>query len=218
MSISLTDAQRDELKNLVARVEKTAGVEIVPFIVSSSDSYEVVHWRAAAIGALAFLLFAFACFFLYDGWALGWLYTGFGLAIGVVVAAASLALAPLFSKPLFRILAGKTLLRRRTRARAERSFHAESVSATEGRTGILVFISLMERRIEIIPDLAIARAVQSSDWDVVIGQIRETVRSKGPHEGMKAGIAACGQVIEESGFVGSGQSGNELRDDVRFGD
>lgn len=56
--------------------------------------------------------------------------------------------------------------------------HIAPSHATEGRTGVLIFVSLVERYCEIVADLAIASKVDNAHWQSVVGEMLPLLRRK----------------------------------------
>ena len=46
------------------------------------------------------------------------------------------------------------------------------VSQTRGRTGIIILVSQLERRVEVVADSGIHRAVDAEDWDKLLNEIQ----------------------------------------------
>ena len=67
-----------------------------------------------------------------------------------------------------RLLAGRTLLRKRVSQRAAEAFIAEEVFDTRERTGILLFVSLFERHVLVVGDSGINTHVKQEEWDDVV--------------------------------------------------
>ncbi|WP_339489822.1 TPM domain-containing protein [Pseudomonas sp. EL_65y_Pfl2_R95] len=66
------------------------------------------------------------------------------------------------------VLAGMT-----SRARAEQVFAEQGVWDTEHNSGILIYLLLAEKRVEIVADRGIARHVDQAQWDAVCSRMCE---------------------------------------------
>ena len=218
MNDLMTPADLERIKEAVTEAEQRTSGEIVPYIVERSDPYDVTLWRGAAIAAMLAIGLAGATYVLYDGWGLGWLYTGQGIAVLVLIAGSLGALAGGFIHPLKRMLAGSTLLARTVHHRAMRAFVEEEVFNTRDRTGILLFISLLEHRIEVLGDEGINRRVTADDWTEVVIQIRDGIKKKKIAEGLIQAIDTCGRLLERHGVEIQPDDQDELSNELRFSD
>ena len=212
-----TDAEREQIRQAVAEAETRTAGEIVPFVVRRSGEYEVATWRAASGGALAAVTLALAVAWGYDGWGWGWLYSSWALALVMVgggVAGALASLAP----PVRRALAGAARLDERVHRRAALAFLEEEVFDTRDRTGILLFVSLFEHRIEVVGDAGINAKVEQAEWDEVVGLIRDGVRGQTLAAGLVRAVERCGDLLHRRGVAVRPDDADELSDDVRVRD
>ena len=70
---------------------------------------------------------------------------------------------------------GSGLIEETVHRRAAQASH-EEVFATRDRTGILLFVSLFEHRIEVVGDKGINDKVQQEEWGEVVDLLRAGVR------------------------------------------
>lgn len=194
--------------------ERTAG-EIVPVVVPRSASYEVATWRGAAVATLVSLLAVLLVLQFYDGWGLGWLYTTWGVILTALGAAIVGGLSTAYVAPLQRLLAGADLLDETVHRRALQSFVEEEVFDTRDRTGILLFVSLHEHRIEVLGDTGINEHVRPDDWAEVVRRIREGIQTDDLTDGLVEAIEMCGRLLERRGVNVRPDDENELSDTVR---
>jgi putative membrane protein len=213
---TLSGNDLERIRAAVVAAEAGTSGEIVPCVVDTSDSYEVVKWRASAAAVASFLTVTLLVYLFYRGWALGWLYSGLGLSVGVVLSALIGVSLVSFSRLAFRFIAGSALLASRVRANAERMFIREGVFRTEKRTGILILVSIQERRIEIVADVGITDAIDAGSWNSVIEPVSKELRQNDLAEALIVGATACGELLRTNGFVAAKDDSNELPDDLRF--
>ena len=211
----LATLDEDRIREAVAEAEARTAGEIVPYVVPQSDEYDVAVWRGAAAAAVIALGLVMLVVRFYDGWGLGWLYTSWGV-ISVALASGTLgALAASFINPLRRRLAGDDLLDRTVHHRAMRAFVEEEVFNTRDRTGILLFVSLLEHRIEVLGDTGINARVEPEDWADVVARIRKGIKRDSLTDGLVDAIGMCGAMLEEQGVAIRPDDENELSDSVR---
>ncbi len=204
------------IKQAVSEAEGHTSGEIVPYVVPRSDRYEVAVWRGAVLMTVLAIAGLGLLFRFYEGWGWAWLFTGWGTALVALVAGVLGAALTVVLPPLKRRLAGEDLLARTVHDRALRAFVEEEVFNTRDRTGILVFISLFERRIEVVGDEGINRLVTPDDWAEVVLRIRQGIREGRPAEGLIEAIGMCGRLLEKKGVDIRPDDTNELPDRLRF--
>lgn len=213
-----TDAEREQIRNAVEEAERRTAGEIVPYVVGRSGQYEIAAWRGGAFGALIAAVIGLAVAWSYDGWGLGWLYSAWGMVIVMTVGGVLGALVAWFVVPLRRLLGGPSRMAERVHRRAQAAFLEEGVFATRDRTGILLFVSLLEHRIVVLGDEGINRAVRQEEWDEVVARIRRGVQSGRLAEGLVDAIGMCGELLHRRGVGIRPDDTDELPGDVRVHD
>ncbi|GMQ80698.1 MAG: hypothetical protein BMS9Abin05_0126 [Rhodothermia bacterium] len=200
----------------VKEAEKLTSGEIVPFIVKQSSSYPVASWRGGAIFGLGGLMTVLILGQLYAGWSLGWLFTVGGTGSAALVLGALGVLLVRSVPAVERFFAGSSSMTHAVRDRSMRAFVEEEVFDTRERTGILIFISLFERRVEVVGDSGINARVESDDWVRVVEDILTGIRDGTMVEGLVSAVNRCGSLLEEKGVEIREDDTNELSDSVRF--
>jgi putative membrane protein len=205
----------DRIQDAVGRAEERTAGEVVPVVVPRSDDYEEAVWRGAGAAILLTLLVVLLTLRFYEGWGLGWLFAPWGVALSVLVAGTVGALLARYVYPLQRLLAGSERLDDTVHRRALQAFVEEEVFDTRDRTGILLFVSLREHRIEVLGDTGINRQVEPDDWAEVVARIRRGIQNDNLTEGLVEAIETCGRLLEEKGVDIRPDDENELTDTVR---
>ncbi|PSQ68872.1 MAG: hypothetical protein BRD26_07380 [Bacteroidetes bacterium QH_1_64_81] len=205
----------DRIQDAVGRAEERTAGEVVPVVVPRSDDYEEAVWRGAGAAILLTLLVVLLTLRFYEGWGLGWLFAPWGVALSVLVAGTVGALLARYVYSLQRLLAGSERLDDTVHRRALQAFVEEEVFDTRDRTGILLFVSLREHRIEVLGDTGINRQVEPDDWAEVVARIRRGIQNDNLTEGLVEAIETCGRLLEEKGVDIRPDDENELTDTVR---
>lgn len=211
-------AERDAIREAVAAAEKRTAGEIVPYVVGRSGTYEVAVWRAASGGALLAGAGALAVAWAYDGWSLTWLYSAWAMALVMTLGGALGAALAVFVPPVRRALAGAARLDERVHRRAAQAFVDEEVFDTRDRTGILLFVSLFEHRIEVVGDAGINAKVEPAEWAEVVDLIRTGIRRDNLAAGLVAAVEKCGDLLHRRGIEVRPDDTDELDDGVRVHD
>ena len=197
-----------EIEAAVSRAEDRAPGEIVPYIVGRSDRYPEALWKGAALGAaLGAVLWAGLDF---GEWAIDpvapVLYTAAGALVGFALAHLS---------GLRRWLAGKSSLDRRVEQRARAAFLEREVFATSGRSGMLLFVSIFERRALVIADAGVPVRPDGETWGDVGREISEGIAAGRPGKAIAGAIERLGTILarREAGDIAKGVKGvDELPD------
>jgi len=220
MVMRFTDEDRASVSAAIAAAEASSNGEIVAVATPLSDSYHDValHWALVPL----FAVLAWAAIrpsalvwwynFLFGGWnpepTLGQLFT---LLMFFAALKFTVALLILKWMPLRLALTPAATKHRRVRRRAVTVFRAAAERRTAGRTGILIYLSMGERRAEIVADEAILKVTDDSTWGDTMAALVEQVREGRPGDGICAAIERVGAVLTEH-FPRSADDANEIPD------
>jgi putative membrane protein len=190
-------AEREALRLAVADLERRTTAEIVPFVVARSDRYANADWKGAALGALSAGLVAAA---LHRGLGLWGLDPVLWIALPPAVGAALGWLAARLPI-LARALVGKERIDEQVRRRAESAFLAENLAATASREGLLLFVSLFERRVLVLPDVGLRERIPPAAWEGVAAGIAGRLKCQGPAAALAAGVGDVEEVLRAAGLT-----------------
>jgi putative membrane protein len=209
----ISEADRLRISEAVAEAEGKTSGEIVPYVVDRSDAYEVAEWRAGALfGVVAMGIFA-----AFRQFTEVWLPFTVGDAFLVTLLAGAGGALLTHSVPLLqRFFAGGALLDLRAGQRASQAFVSEEVFRTRDRTGILLFVSLLEHRVVVLGDAGINARVRQDDWDRVVAILTHAVRRRLLADGFVDAIRECGRLLRIQGVARRPDDTDELADDLRM--
>ncbi len=101
------------------------------------------------------------------------------------------------------------------RDRAIALFGKLRVWDTEANNGVLIYLLLADRAIEIVADRGLARHVSPEHWQHVVAAMGEAFRAGRHEQGLMAAIAAVDAVLAQHFPLAAGQANpNELPDRV----
>lgn len=218
--VNFDDATRARIAAAVTAAEATTDAEIVPVVARESDRYHDValHWivlgmlLALAIVAAAPEPFVAALERIRGGWdqglPIGWLVSGLICLIALVFLILRLVTTPLSVR--MALTPGGTKARR-VRRRAVLLFRTGIEMRTASRTGVLLYLSLAERRAEIVTDAAVLAKVPPEAWGHAMHALIDALRDDRAGDGMVAAIGQVGAVLAEH-FPHTGDDPNELPD------
>jgi len=196
---------------------KTSG-EIATAFIKESYDYAIYELIFAVI--CGFLYFVVMMFFVYEVETfikqMFWdysnnyllLFYGFStfLVISIFYFIANISM-------IDRLIVPKKVMKQKVKERAVRHFMESGVYNTRDRTGILIFISFLERRIELIADKGINEKIPQEKWNSIVENIIQGIKSDKVIEKLKESILECGELLEKH-FPIKPDDTNELSDDV----
>ncbi|MGH8205058.1 MAG: TPM domain-containing protein [Steroidobacteraceae bacterium] len=97
------------------------------------------------------------------------------------------------------------------RQRAVVVFGQLGVWDTAGNNGVLIYVLMADRNVEIVADRAIAERVSQAEWDAICREMREHFAAGRFAEGSQAGIAGVGRLLA-CNFPGQGGDRDEQPD------
>ena len=150
MKRTLSEQDRNRLDALVADVEKRTNSQIVLAVIQRSDIYAELPWKAFALGASFIGLLGFILDLLFYGWdsVVTLPIAMLGILSGGAFFALLTVLIPGFAKQFLPAIRAEVEVKQY----AQSLFLSRELFATSKRTGILVLISLFERKVVILPD------------------------------------------------------------------
>ena len=206
----------------VARAEQESDGEIVTIVASRSDAY---HDVALHYAVLAMLIVPAKLALLPKAW-IDWatgLVFGWNAELGrgalMLVLFVLLTLAFLVVRllltymPLRLALTPGRTKTRRVHRRAVEMFRTCCEIRTRGRTGILIYLSVGERRAEILADKAIADQVEPEVWGEAMAMLVDEVKAGRPGQGLAKAVEQVGAVLVRI-LPPRGDNPNELPDRV----
>ncbi len=207
-----SEADREAIRAAVREAESRTSGEIVPYVVDRSDEYASAAWKGAALGALLAPLVAFAIYRSTSIWGIPLAYW---IALPALLGGAVAYLVAAFLPPVRRWLTGEHVLEARVRGRAAAAFLEQEVFRTGNRTGILLFVSLFERRVVLLADSGIHQKVEEGQWESITRRLAGEIRRGRPGPALAEAIRACGEVLAQHHVEIQAGDRNELSDELR---
>jgi len=165
----LSDHDRSELDRRIAETEKRTNCQIVLSIIGRCDVYEELPWKAFALGASLAGLAAIVINTVVPLW-----YTRSATLVAILATLAGgalLALLTVLFPGFAKYFLTSSQAEEEIRQYAQALFLERELFATRGRTGILVLVSLFERRVVILPDTGLAHQLPEKTLHDIIGSM-----------------------------------------------
>jgi putative membrane protein len=199
-----------KLNTVVKEAERRTRGEIVPMVVSASGRYrEAAHLMGliAALLCLAVLLTSGL-----------WQWHGAPYRSGIMLVAVMLGYLAgrwLGSLPaIIRMVVPEERLSQNVRRRAELAFYEHGLNKTREGTGILILVSLLERRVQVLADKGINEKVPPGMWDRLVEELIQHIKAGRALEGLSRAIRQCGDLLARYFPAAEQDNPDELRDDL----
>ena len=220
MIVKLTEEDHAKVSAAIAAAEAHSDGEIIAAVTETSDSYHDValHWAVLVlIAVLAWAAIWPSCLEWWLDLFLGSWRTEttprelLTFLMILAVLKFTVVLLILRYRPLRLMLTPSATKERRVRRRAISIFKAGTEWRTVGRTGVLIYLSLAERRAEIVADEAITKVTTPETWGEAMAALLVEVKAGRPGDGIVAAIERVGVVLAEH-FPRSETDTNEIPD------
>ena len=217
--LRLSEADHARVSTAIAEAEAKSDGEIIAIAADQSDSYHDVGLHYAVLVLFLVLAFFAAWPHQLELWwtrIMGWtaepsqrelLTLLFGLALFKFL----VVLFLMKWMPLRLLLTPGSTKTRRVRRRAVMLFKTGGERRTIGRTGILIYLSMGERRAEIIGDEAITAVTSPETWGEAMAALITDVKEGRPGDGIVAAVERIGDVLAQH-FPKTSTDTNEIPD------
>ena len=186
--MNFTKEDQIKVEEAIKTIELTTSGEIVPAIFGQSDFYPASHFRLSLfIGLLVPSIFLFFTNLIQDPLDILWLQIP-GIVLGYY-----LAYIPIFK----RYLSTKAEKLEEVHQRALQAFFENDLHTTEDRTGILIMISVLEHRVEILADQGINDKVPQDTWNKILEPLVHSLKQDRLGEGLVHTIVECGKILSK---------------------
>jgi len=186
MRLHFDQGDMERIAEAIRRTETATSGEVFCVLARASGSY-----RAYPL-VIAFLLALLV--------PLPLIYLTFTSAIAIYSAqlGAALVLALVFNHRAFRFgIVPKRVKHDRAHAEAQNQFAAHGLHQTQSRTGVLIFVSLAERYVEVVADTGISEKVTDEVWDEAVKALLDAIKRDELGNGFIEAIGICGKVLAE---------------------
>lgn len=163
----LTEESKAALAAAVRAIESCSSAELVVAVRPRSGSHlhaDLIWGFGAALATLAVLLYS------------RWEFVLIWFLIDPLVLGALAALAASRSPLLRRALTPRRNRRLRVETSARSIFVERRIHTTSGRTGILLYVSVLEREAAVVVDAGVEALAATEAWGKAIGEIESAVR------------------------------------------
>ena len=212
---------KDDMKKISSAVKKaeskTSG-EIATALIKESYNYAIYELMFAVV--IGFFYFVIMMFFVgnveqflqgkFWDYSVNYLIMFYGFSTFIIIA--------LFYfignlSCIDRIIVPKKIRNQKVAERATRYFMESGVYNTKDRTGILIFISIMERRVELLADSGINAKIPKDKWQNIVNNIIKGIKQKEIAAHLSESIIECGDLLTQHFPIQSDDT-NELANNI----
>jgi putative membrane protein len=201
---NLNEQERRHLEQRVADTEKRIGVQVVLAVIEKSDSYVELPWKAFALGAAAAGLATVLPGLLWPSWSP--LFTTL-LAVTTTLLGGSVCALLCVALPGFaRLFLDAHRAEVETRQYAESLFLSREVFATRGRTGVLLLVSLFEKRVVVLPDTGLRRSLNADALQGIISRMTAPLAAGHVGRALEAGLEGLEDILGAGATFATGEN------------
>lgn len=183
----LSEIDQQKIREATESKERQTAAELVTVIADSSDNYRYIPVLWAAIVSMLTPGLLYSSGFLSE---FSKLY-----AVQVLLFA---ALSIAFRHPLIKYkLTPKVVLHHRAARMAKQQFYEQKLHHTEMRLGVLFFVSMAERYVEILADTGLNEKVSDQQWQEIVAVFSEQVARDQVTEGFVEAISKTGELLAD---------------------
>jgi putative membrane protein len=186
-SVTFTDkAAKAEVAAAIRAVESATSAEVVVAVRARSGHYRHTDYLVGfALSFVALLVFLFDSHEFEIDW----------MPVDTLVAFALGTLLSAGVPPLRRLLTSRKLMRANVLTAARACFVELKISRTSGRTGILVFVSKFERRVEVVADIGVDPVVLGPAFADAVNALDRALKSSSSFPKFLEALRSLGPVL-----------------------
>ncbi len=201
----LGDDGAERIETAIAEAESHTSGEIVPILVRRSSTVGHVSLVGFTLLLLGMFLIDLPAI-LADLGGPYWIWLG-----ACWLLAGGLALGLQRLDIVQRLLTPRLDQMQQVNLRAQIEFYELGISQTRDRTGILLFVSLMEHRAVVLADHSIAEKLDADVWQELVDLMIRGVKRGDLAAGMTEAVQRCGELLSVHFPIAENDT-NELRD------
>ena len=204
-SAKFDHAAGEALGKTVREIETLTAAEIVIVVRGRSGSYRHADYLCGAI--LAFIGLVFVLFSPFE-------FHTYWVPVDVAILFVAGAFVSSRSDVVRRVLTSKKFKANAVRKDAAAMFYEAGIANTRAENGMIVYLSLLERRLEIIADRGILKTIPPLKWNHSVFELKQVGATPTPDKLISA-LRELGALLAEH-MPATGENPNELADGPRI--
>ena len=195
---------RRRITAVVREIERQTSAEIVVSVAPASARYLEPTMTAGVVAAIGMLLLVV----LHPK-----PVRDEAIVLDVVLAFVVAAVSTDKIDPLRRRMLTHARVVSETARAAKSEFVDRGIARTKGRTGILVYVSSFERRVEVVSDIGVERSVDTGAWRAALRTLEASISAGADIDRFVSALRGVGTVLAR-GLPREKDDENELPDEV----
>lgn len=198
-------AATDALAQAVREIENASDAEIVIVVRGRSGCYRHADYLCGALLAFGGLLFVlFSRFDFHSSWVP--LDVALLFILGSYISSRN--------DGIRRLLTTRSSRAKAARLGAAATFYEAGIANTHAENGLLIYLSLLEKQLEVFADRGVLKAVPAREWNHCVFELKQVANDPEPSMFVKA-VRDLGSVLAEH-LPATGENPNELADAPRI--
>ncbi|MDC1174264.1 TPM domain-containing protein [Bacteriovoracaceae bacterium] len=198
--VKYTDIDKKRIEEAISLVEARTDAEVIPIIFRKSDNYPGAHLRCAILFGMLIPAIIYMIPIDFDRPELYVYGQITGLLLGYVLT---------FNDRMKRLFCTFGEMKEEVYQRCTQAFLENGLHTTKDNTGILIAISLLEHKVEIMADYGINQKVNKNTWKEICQGLTKKIKSGDINGGIVEAINECGKHLIEH-FPKTEDNQNEL--------
>lgn len=207
----LTEQEQSQINELVAEVEAKSGAQVLVAIIGKADVYAEIPWKAFAFAASAAAMLVILDEWLRPDWA--GVHSALLDAVVILGAGAASGLVAMFVPAYARLFLDRLRVGTEVRQYAQGVFLERGLYATRDRIGLLLLVSLFERRAVLLPDSGLKAHMSEPQTASIVAAMTPLLAQGRLVPAVKTGLAAVTSLLHGK-IARTGTPGNEIADSV----
>jgi putative membrane protein len=182
-------AAKAEVARAIREIEKATAAEVVVAVRPSSGHYRHTDYLVGfAVSFIALLVFLFDTHEFSIDW----------MPVDTVIAFALGTYLSASLPPVRRTLTSRPLMRANVRTAARAAFFDLGVGKTAGRTGVLVYVSMFEKGVEVVTDVGVDRAVLGASFTNAVAVLDAALAHGASFPRFTEALRALGPILSKT--------------------
>lgn len=190
----LTKDEQQRVTDAVQNAERSTSGEIVPMIVSNSHDYPMAAATCGVSLALpvALLLTHTVGGLFWIGSQNMWLFLGFFSLLYALLFHISIR-----SNRLKYFFLSDKQVKREVRDSALATFFSEQLYKTVDDNGILIYVSVLEKKVWILADSNINDKIDQNEWDTIIEELTASIKDGNQCDALCRAVRQVGRILQK---------------------
>jgi len=215
----LSKKEKEQIAAAVTKAEKNTSGEIAVVVAKQSCDYAIYELTFAVIIGLIFMVVSLIFFSKIDAFIMNCFWSSSQVITPSIIGLGTFVIITIFYflaniSIVDRLIIPKSVQEEKVKERAQLSFVEYGVSKTRDRTGVLIFISNLEKKVLILADSGIAKVYPNESWEKQVNTIITGIKNNNFGTQLVKVITEIGEVLAKN-FPIKEDDTNELSNHVR---